>query len=145
MNHPTGMASESRRAIEELGAVGMQIYTNIKGQPLDHPDFDAFFEYMNESGKPIWMHPARGQGLPITSPRIDLSMRSGGPLVGLTKRRQRWRVSYSLEFLIAIRILISSRTTRAAWFRFLRAVLVLVGTRWVNGQATEISAPLKML
>ncbi len=62
MNHPTVMASESRRAIEELGAAGMQIYTNIKGQPLDHPDFEAFFEYMNESGKPIWMHPARGQG-----------------------------------------------------------------------------------
>ena len=64
MNHPTGMASESRRAIEELGAAGMQIYTNIKGQPLDHPDFEAFFEYMNESGKPIWMHPARSQGFP---------------------------------------------------------------------------------
>ena len=62
MNHPTGMASESRRAIEELGAAGMQMYTNIKGQPLDHPNFEAFFEYMNESGKPIWMHPARGQG-----------------------------------------------------------------------------------
>ena len=64
MNHPTGMATESRRTIEELGAAGMQIYTNIKGQPLDHPDFQAFFEYMNESGKPIWMHPARGQGFP---------------------------------------------------------------------------------
>ncbi len=61
MNHGTGMASESQRAIDELGAVGMQIYTNVKGQPLDHPDFDAFFEYMNENGKPIWMHPARGQ------------------------------------------------------------------------------------
>ena len=57
MNHGTGMASKSQRAIEELGAVGTQIYTNIKGQPLDHPDFEAFFEYMNESGKPIWMHP----------------------------------------------------------------------------------------
>ena len=43
MNHGTGMASESQRAIEEPGAVGMQIYTNIKGQPLDHPDFEAFF------------------------------------------------------------------------------------------------------
>ena len=59
-HHPNGMASESQRAIEELGVVGMQIYTNIKGQPLDHPDFDAFSEYIKESGNLIWMPPARG-------------------------------------------------------------------------------------
>ena len=37
MNHVTGMASESQRAIEELGAVGTQIYSNIKGQPHRSP------------------------------------------------------------------------------------------------------------
>ena len=91
MNHPTGMATESRRAIEELGAAGMQIYTNIKGQPLDHPDFEAFFEYMNESGKPIWMHPARGQGSQIINPKTAQNTKFGGPLAGPMKPQQPWR------------------------------------------------------
>jgi uncharacterized protein len=52
--------AECRRAIEESGAVGIQIFTNVSGKPLDLPEFEPFFEYMSDAGKPIWMHPARG-------------------------------------------------------------------------------------
>ena len=52
---------ETRRAIEELGAVGVQIFTNVNGKPLDAPEFEPFFAYMAESGKPVWLHPARTQ------------------------------------------------------------------------------------
>ncbi len=64
MNHAEGMVSESRRAIEQLGAVGMQIYTNVDGKPLDLAEFEPFFAYMASSGKPVWLHPARGQDFP---------------------------------------------------------------------------------
>jgi len=61
ITHPEGMVTESKRAIEELGAVGMQIFTNVNGTALDLPAYAPFFEYMNSVGKPIWLHPARGQ------------------------------------------------------------------------------------
>jgi aminocarboxymuconate-semialdehyde decarboxylase len=64
LGNPEAAVTESRRAIEELGASGMQIFTNISGKPLDLPEFEPFFEYMASSGKPVWMHPARGENFP---------------------------------------------------------------------------------
>ena len=54
---------EVTRAIKN-GALGVQIYTNIAGRPLDDPAFEPFFETMNKLGKPIWMHPARAANFP---------------------------------------------------------------------------------
>ena len=48
----------------KTGALGVQIYTNVAGKPLDDPAFEPFFEIMNKSGKPIWLHPARGANFP---------------------------------------------------------------------------------
>lgn len=62
MNSGDKLLAECKYAIEELGAAGMQIYTNVAGKPLDHPDYEPFFAYMNSVNKPVWMHPARGQG-----------------------------------------------------------------------------------
>lgn len=61
MNNPDQMVEESRRAIEDLGAVGMQIFTNIAGDPVDLPKYEPFFEYMAKSGKAVWLHPARAE------------------------------------------------------------------------------------
>jgi len=61
MNNLDAMVTESKRAVEELGAVGMQIFTNIAGKPVDLPEFEPFFEYMASVGKPVWIHPARGE------------------------------------------------------------------------------------
>src|SRR4029078_5488443 len=58
-----GGAREAERALKN-GALGVQIYTNIAGKPLDDPAFEPFFEAMNKSGKPIWMHPARAANFP---------------------------------------------------------------------------------
>lgn len=60
MSNPDALVEESKRAIEDMGASGMQIFTNVKGKPLDLPEFEPFFEYMHSVDKPIWMHPARG-------------------------------------------------------------------------------------
>jgi len=61
---PDALVEESRRAVEDLGAVGMQVYTHVNGHALDHPDFLPFFQYMAKAGKPVWLHPARGETFP---------------------------------------------------------------------------------
>ena len=50
---------ELHRAVRDLGAVGVQIFTNVGGRPLDHHDFEPIFAAMAEYELPIWMHPAR--------------------------------------------------------------------------------------
>ena len=50
---------ELHRAVRDLGAVGAQIFTNVGGRPLDHPDYEPVFAAMAEYDLPIWMHPAR--------------------------------------------------------------------------------------
>src|SRR5689334_19037360 len=61
---PDAGLREAERAINELGALGVQIYTNIRGKPLDRPEFEPFFAAMNKSGKPIWLHPVRAANHP---------------------------------------------------------------------------------
>ena len=56
---PDAGVREAERAVKDLGALGVQIYTNVNGKPLDSPEFEGFFDAMNKLGKPIWMHPAR--------------------------------------------------------------------------------------
>ncbi len=51
--------TEARRAVTELGAKGVQIYTNVVGRPLDDPEFRPIFAEMAEHDLPIWLHPAR--------------------------------------------------------------------------------------
>ena len=50
---------ELHRAIDDLGAAGVQIFTNVQGRPLDEPEFQPVFDAMAEYDLPIWMHPAR--------------------------------------------------------------------------------------
>ena len=60
---PDAGVRETERAIKN-GAVGVQIYTNVNGKPLDRPEFEPFFAAMNKLGKPIWIHPTRGANHP---------------------------------------------------------------------------------
>lgn len=60
---PDGGVREAERSLKN-GALGVQIYTNIAGKPLDDPAFEPFFAAMNKSGKPVWMHPARAANFP---------------------------------------------------------------------------------
>jgi uncharacterized protein len=55
---------EAERAVKELGALGVQIYTNVAGKPLDRPEYLPFWDKMNALGIPVWMHPARGAEMP---------------------------------------------------------------------------------
>ena len=56
---PAGAVKEAKRAIDDLGACGVQVYTNMNGTPIDRPQYEEFWSAMEKSGKPIWIHPAR--------------------------------------------------------------------------------------
>ena len=62
MNNPDAAVAEIDRAIDALGATGVQIYTNVAGRPLDLPEYRPIFARMDERDLPIWMHPARPAG-----------------------------------------------------------------------------------
>lgn len=60
MNNLPAAAQEMDRAIDALGARGIQITTNVNGRPLDEPDFFPIFDRATRHHKvPIWMHPIR--------------------------------------------------------------------------------------
>jgi predicted TIM-barrel fold metal-dependent hydrolase len=61
MTAPDVGVREAARAMKN-GALGVQIYTNVAGKPLDNPEFEPFWKAMNKTGTPIWLHPSRGAG-----------------------------------------------------------------------------------
>lgn len=51
---------ETERAVGDLGARGIQVFSNINGKPLDRPEYLALFERMAAFDLPVWLHPFRG-------------------------------------------------------------------------------------
>ena len=64
MNNPEASLAEIDRAINDLKAVGTQMFTNVVNKPLDAPEFKPLFAKMAEHDLPIWIHPARGANFP---------------------------------------------------------------------------------
>ena len=64
MNSPVEAERELNRAIRDLGARGVQIFTNVNGLPLDRDEFRFLFEVMSARDLPIWLHPTRGANFP---------------------------------------------------------------------------------
>lgn len=60
MNNPAAAVLEANRVVTELGARGIQIYTNVLGKPLSDPSFLPIFETMVKHDLPVWIHPMRG-------------------------------------------------------------------------------------
>ncbi len=59
LNNPEATLQEIERAIGDLGARGVQIFSNIAGKPLDAPEFLPLFDAMAGHDLPIWLHPYR--------------------------------------------------------------------------------------
>jgi predicted TIM-barrel fold metal-dependent hydrolase len=64
MNDVDAALAEIDRAVHDLGAIGVQIYTHVNGLPLDDPRFEPVFARMTELDRPIWVHPARNSSWP---------------------------------------------------------------------------------
>src|SRR5260221_1639348 len=54
-----GSVVETARAVTQLGACGIQVFTPLAGRPLDEPAFAPVFAAMAGFDLPIWLHPAR--------------------------------------------------------------------------------------
>ncbi len=55
---------ETDRAIGQLGALGVQMFTNVDGVPLDDPRFDPIFSRLEALDRTIWLHPTRNASRP---------------------------------------------------------------------------------
>lgn len=56
--------AEIDRAVGDLGALGVQLFTNVLGAPLDHPRFDPILARLEALGRMIWLHPTRNATWP---------------------------------------------------------------------------------
>jgi predicted TIM-barrel fold metal-dependent hydrolase len=64
LNNPDESVKEMNRAVSELGAQGIQIFSNVAGKPLDAPEFLPLFQEAARRDITIWLHPARGANFP---------------------------------------------------------------------------------
>lgn len=64
MNDVAGAVAEAERAVTQLGAVGIQLFSNINGRPLYTSETEPLFALMERLDLPIWLHPARGANFP---------------------------------------------------------------------------------
>lgn len=60
MNAVDEAVKEIERLLDLPGALGVLVYSNVNGVPLDHEQFEPFWEIMSRKNKPVWIHPARG-------------------------------------------------------------------------------------
>jgi predicted TIM-barrel fold metal-dependent hydrolase len=60
LGDPDAAMRETERAVGELGARGIQLFSNINGKPLDRPEYLVLFDRMAAFGLPVWLHPFRG-------------------------------------------------------------------------------------
>ncbi|MEC7490117.1 MAG: amidohydrolase family protein [Pseudomonadota bacterium] len=64
MNNPDAAVAEANRAVNELNARGVQVFTNVLGKPLSAPEFYPVFETLAKHDLPVWIHPMRGPNFP---------------------------------------------------------------------------------
>ncbi len=60
MNNVAACLAEIDRAVTQLGARGIQVFTNVAGKPLSAPEFRPIFQKMVALDLPVWVHPMRG-------------------------------------------------------------------------------------
>jgi predicted TIM-barrel fold metal-dependent hydrolase len=64
LNFPDESVAELERSVTELGALGVQVFSNVNGVPLDDPRYRPLFEAADRLRCPILLHPARGAHFP---------------------------------------------------------------------------------
>src|SRR5258708_10955571 len=64
MNNVKAGLGEITRAVETLGAKGIQVSTNVNARPLDDPEFGPIFEKMHSYDLPVSIHPTHPTKFP---------------------------------------------------------------------------------
>ena len=68
--------NEIDRAVNQLGALGAQLYTNVLGAPLDDPRFEPVLALLESLERFVWLHPTRNATWPdyATETRSDYGL-----------------------------------------------------------------------
>lgn len=64
MNDTEGLLVEAERAVKELEAVGVQVFTNVLGRALTNPETIPLFDLMAQLDRAILIHPDRSADFP---------------------------------------------------------------------------------
>src|SRR5438034_4881557 len=64
LTDPDASVQELRRAVDDLGARGFQMFTNVAGKPISSPELLPLFDAIAADDLPIWLHPYRGAEMP---------------------------------------------------------------------------------
>jgi aminocarboxymuconate-semialdehyde decarboxylase len=62
--HDPGRVLQELDRVVAMGALGVQVETNISGVPLDHEQFEPLFARAAQLGRAIWVHPFRFPAMP---------------------------------------------------------------------------------
>ncbi len=63
MNNIEAALAEIDRTLG-MGARGIQVFTNVAGEPLSAPKYRPIFRHMAKHDLPVWVHPMRGPQFP---------------------------------------------------------------------------------
>jgi predicted TIM-barrel fold metal-dependent hydrolase len=64
LNDVDAALEEVDRATRDLGALGIQLHTNVQGTPLDAPRFEPLFQRVAAIDRTMWVHPTRSDAWP---------------------------------------------------------------------------------
>ena len=103
MTDVEGSVAEAHRAVKDLGARGVLLYTNVAGRPLDDPNSTRSLQPWLASIYRSGCIPSERPPCRTIRPRRNRDLKCGGVFTGLTKRRSRWCGWFSRACSIAIR------------------------------------------
>ncbi|WP_237307716.1 amidohydrolase family protein [Streptomyces alboflavus] len=95
LNNPDAALAELAHALDDLGARGVQLFTNVDGKPLDAPSSAESSPRWPGGTCPSGCTPRAVPPSPTTPPRTPRGTRSGGRSAGRTRRVQPWPGSSS--------------------------------------------------
>ena len=61
MSDPDAAVREIQRAVRDLRASGVQIYSNVAGRPIDLPELAPMYDLLHREKIPAFLHPARSE------------------------------------------------------------------------------------
>jgi aminocarboxymuconate-semialdehyde decarboxylase len=62
---------EFDRCVDDLDMAGVQLFSNVDGDPIDRPRFHWWYAYAERHGVPLWLHPQHHDWYDWASERMD--------------------------------------------------------------------------
>ena len=89
LNNPDAAVAETHRTVNDLGALGVHIFTNVKGRALDNPEYSRCSRRRTNSMCRCGCTRRAVPRCPTTATKSARATRSGGPLASPTRPRRR--------------------------------------------------------